>query len=296
MPYIHRIHPEIFQITETLAIRWYGLSYLLGFLSGYLLLKSLIRRNLLSLSVEQLQDCLTSFCIFGVMLGGRLGYFLFYKPKSLLEDPWQLIRVWEGGMASHGGIIGGILVLWWWSHKHQASFWELSDNFAVVVPLGIGFGRLANFINGELWGRITERPWGMVFPLELPQLNPGGSLANQRYDLLTLQKLYEAGILNLRHPSQLYQAACEGFILFGVLWFLRMRPWSQQQNGRLSLVFLLGYAIARFSIEFFREPDARLFFGWMSTGQFLTLFMMIGTLIGLKFLNGKPSFTPRRAE
>lgn len=285
MPYIHRLHPEIFHITETLAVRWYGLSYLAGFLCGYLLLKKLIRRQLLDFSVEQLQDCLTTFCIFGVMLGGRFGYFVFYQPETLLTDPLQLVRVWEGGMASHGGIIGGILTLIWWARKHGKSFWQLSDNFAVVVPLGIGFGRLANFVNGELWGRPTTVPWGMVFPLEHPQLNPGGSLAAMRYDLPTLQAMYQAGLLQLRHPSQLYQAACEGFLLFALLWFLRMRPWSQQQPGRLSLVFLMGYAAARFSIEFFREPDARLFFGWMSTGQFLSLFMIAGAGIGLKMIH-----------
>ncbi|MGA0369130.1 MAG: prolipoprotein diacylglyceryl transferase, partial [Kiritimatiellia bacterium] len=187
MPLFHRIHPEIFRFTDSLAIRWYGLSYLAGFLAGYLLLKVLIRRNLLSLKVEELQDCLTSFCIFGVMLGGRLGYFLFYHPETLLEDPLQILRVWEGGMASHGGILGGILVLAWWAKKHKKSFWQLSDNFAVVVPLGIGFGRIANYINGELWGRETSVPWGMVFPLERPEFNPGGSMSAYRYDLTTLQ-------------------------------------------------------------------------------------------------------------
>ncbi|MGA0333676.1 MAG: prolipoprotein diacylglyceryl transferase [Kiritimatiellia bacterium] len=289
MPLFHRIHPEIFRFTDSLAIRWYGLSYLAGFLAGYLLLKVLIRRNLLSLKVEELQDCLTSFCIFGVMLGGRLGYFLFYHPETLLEDPLQILRVWEGGMASHGGILGGILVLAWWAKKHKKSFWQLSDNFAVVVPLGIGFGRIANYINGELWGRETSVPWGMVFPLERPEFNPGGSMSAYRYDLTTLQRAWEAGWFTQRHPSQLYQALCEGFLLFGLMWFLRNRPWSQQQNGRLSLVFLLGYALARFSMEFFREPDARLFFGWMSTGQFLSLFMVLGALVALFLLRARKS-------
>ncbi|MDF3130515.1 prolipoprotein diacylglyceryl transferase [Kiritimatiellaeota bacterium B1221] len=286
MPYIHRIHPEIIQFTDTLAIRWYGLSYLAGFLCGYFLLKKLIKQKLLDLTVEQLQDCLTTFCIFGVMLGGRLGYFIFYHPETFINDPLQILKVWEGGMASHGGIIGGILVLIWWAGKHKKSFWNLSDNYAVVVPLGIGFGRLANFINGELHGRITEVAWGVVFPLEIPQLNPGGSLWEKRYDLTTLQALYENGVLHLRHPSQLYQAACEGFLLFGLLWWLRQRPWSQQTNGRLSLVFLMGYALARFAMEFFREPDARLFFGWMSTGQFLSLFMVAGAILGLYVIRG----------
>jgi len=287
MPYIHRLHPEIIHFNETLAIRWYGLSYLLGFLCGYLLLKKLIQRKQLDLRAEQLQDCLTSFCVFGVMIGGRIGYFLFYQPETLVSDPLQFFKVWEGGMASHGGILGGIAVLAWWAHKHKKSFWQLTDNFAVVIPLGIGFGRLANFINGELYGRITNVPWGVVFPLEQSAFNPGNSMAHLRYDLPTLQQAYESGYLHLRHPSQLYQALCEGFLLFALLWILRKRPWSQAQNGRLSLVFLIGYALARFIVEFFREPDARMFFGWMSTGQFLSLFMIIGALIGLKLIRTK---------
>lgn len=284
MLYIHRIHPEIIQFTDTLAVRWYGLSYLAGFLCGYLMLRRFIRRGYLDLTVEQLQDCLTAFCIFGVMLGGRLGFFLFYQPRTLLQDPLQFFKVWEGGMASHGGILGGILVLLWWGRKHRKPFWHLSDNFAVVVPLGIGFGRMANFINGELWGRPTSMPWGMVFPLERPEFNPGNSMAHLRYDLPTLQQAYDSGFLISRHPSQLYQAACEGFLLFALMWFLRNRPWSRAQNGRLSLIFLIGYATARFCMEFFREPDARLFFGWMSTGQFLSLFMIAGAALGLKLI------------
>lgn len=274
MPYIHRLHPEILQLTETLAIRWYGLSYLLGFLCGYVLLKKLIKRDLMPLNVEQLQDCLSTFCIFGVMLGGRLGYFLFYAPNTLVTDPLHFFKVWEGGMASHGGILGGIAVLAWWARRHQKSFWALSDNFAVVVPLGIGFGRLANFINGELWGRVTNVPWGVAFPLEIPELNPGRELAHLRYDLPTLRNWVESGHLPIRHPSQIYQALGEGFLLFALLWFLRKSTWSRGKAGRLSMVFLIGYASARFVVEFYREPDARLFFGWMTTGQFLSLGMI----------------------
>jgi phosphatidylglycerol:prolipoprotein diacylglycerol transferase len=287
--YIHRLHPEILNLTDTLAIRWYGLSYLVGFLAGYFLLKKMIRRNQLDLSVQQLQDCLTSFCIFGVMLGGRLGYFLFYSPRTLLEDPLQLLRIWEGGMASHGGILGGILVLAWWARKHGASFWQLTDSFAVVSPLGIGFGRLANFINGELWGRPTGSDWGVVFPLARPEFNPGGQLEHLRYDLATLRQVVESGGLVPRHPSQLYQAAGEGFLLFGLLWILRQTRWSQEKNGRISLVFLIGYAVARFGVEFFREPDASLFFGWMSRGQFLSLFMVLGSVFCLWMLRKRPS-------
>lgn len=275
MPYIHRLHPEIIRFTDTIAIRWYGLSYLAGFLLGYWLLKRYVRRGSLRLSVEQLQDCLTSFCIFGVLLGGRLGYFLFYEPKSLFTDPLQLLRIWEGGMASHGGILGGIAVLAWYARKTKTSFWNLTDHFAIVAPLGIGFGRLANFINGELWGRPTDLPWGMVFPLERPEFHPGGTLHHLRYDLVALREYLHQGWLTPRHPSQLYQAVLEGFGLFLLLALLRRTSWSKLRDGRLSVVFLLGYALARFSMEFVREPDSRLFFGWMTTGQFLTLFMFI---------------------
>ena len=283
--YIHRLHPEIFQFTETLAVRWYGLSYLAGFLAGYVLLKQMIKRNQLDLNAQELQDCLTSFCIFGVMLGGRIGYFLFYSTETLLKDPLQVLRIWEGGMASHGGILGGILVLLWWSKKHKKSFWQLTDSFAVVSPLGIGFGRLANFINGELWGRPTEANWGVAFPLELPRFNPGGAMEHLRYDLPTLQQYVDNGWLPLRHPSQLYQATGEGFLLFGILWGIRQTQWSQEKHGRISLLFLLGYAVARFGVEFFREPDAELHFGWMSQGQFLSLFMIVGALVCLRLLH-----------
>jgi phosphatidylglycerol:prolipoprotein diacylglycerol transferase len=284
--YIHRLHPEIIQFTDTLAVRWYGLSYLAGFLAGYLLLKQMIRKNQLEMGLQDLQDCLTRFAIFGVMLGGRLGYFLFYTPEVPIEDPLQLIKVWEGGMASHGGILGGILVLLWWAKTHQVTFWNLTDCFAVVCPLGIGFGRLANFINGELWGRPTGSDWGVVFPLELPQMNPGGAWAHLRYDLPTLTSLVDSGLLTVRHPSQLYQALGEGFLLFGILYLLRQTSWSREKSGRLSMVFLLGYAVARFSVEFFREPDAALVFGWMSRGQFLSLFMILGAGVCLKLLSG----------
>lgn len=278
MPYIHRLHPELIRFTDTIAIRWYGLSYLLGFLLGYLLLKRLVRKNLLHLTVEQLQDCLSTFCIFGVLLGGRIGYFIFYDPRALIEDPLQLLKVWQGGMSSHGGILGGIFALAWWTRRHKVGFWHLSDNFATVVPLGIGFGRLANFINGELWGRVTRVPWAVVFPPEHPDFQPSGRLAEHRYNLQVLRQYVERGWLQPRHPSQLYQAFAEGFLLFGLLWFLRNHRWSQRKTGRLSIIFLLGYGVARFSMEFFREPDAhaRLYFGWMTTGQFLTLFLILG--------------------
>jgi phosphatidylglycerol:prolipoprotein diacylglycerol transferase len=279
MPYIHRLHPELLRFSDHLAIRWYGLSYLAGFVLGYLLLKRFIRKGQLHMSAEQLQDCLTSFCIFGVLLGGRAGYFLFYEPGTLLQNPLQFFKVWEGGMASHGGILGGMAVLAWYARKTHIPFLHLTDAFAVVAPLGIGFGRLANFINGELWGRPTEVPWAVVFPLERPEFHPGQPLESLRYNLAALQEYVQQGYLTPRHPSQLYQAAAEGFGLFLALLWLHQTPWARKKNGRISAIFLLGYAVARFGMEFFREPDARIYFGWLTTGQLLTLFMALGGLL-----------------
>jgi phosphatidylglycerol:prolipoprotein diacylglycerol transferase len=271
MPLIHRIHPELLRFNDALAIRWYGLSYLAAFVFGYLLLRRLSRQGLLRMTPIQIQDFLGGLCLFGVMLGGRLGYFLFYEPSTLLRNPLQFLKVWEGGMASHGGIIGSLLYVLWYARKQNLNPWHLGDNLVSVVPLGLGLGRLANFINGELWGRPTTVPWGVVFPLERPEFQPDGALAAHRYDLDFLRLSVERGWLFPRHPSQLYQAFAEGFLLFGLLWFLRHRRWSRVKSGRLCILFFLGYGLARFSMEFFREPDAKVYFGWMSTGQLLTL-------------------------
>lgn len=277
MIYLHRLRPEILEITDTIAIRWYGLSYLAGFLIAYALLRSFAKRNLLHMAPAAVQDFLTALAIFGVMLGGRAGYFLFYHPGDLIEDPFRFFRVWEGGMASHGGMIGCALVVLWWSKKHKVSFLNLMDNLVVSATPGLALGRVANFINGELWGRHTGGNHGVVFPLELSEFNPGGRFAAQRYDADVLRTFVDNGWLEPRHPSQLYQALGEGLLLFLLLYVLRNRPWSRAREGRLTLVFLLGYGVARFVVEFFREPDTGVpvLFGWMSRGQLLTLFMFL---------------------
>lgn len=292
--YIHRLRPEILTLTDTLAIRWYGLAYLAGFLIAYILLKRLARRDLLNMSPAKVQDFLTTLAVFGVMLGGRIGYFIFYQPQSLLKDPLQLIRVWEGGMASHGGILGCALVMLWWSKKYQVSFWNLSDNLCAVGPAGLALGRLANFINGELWGRPTSGSWGVVFPLERWEFHPGNPLAERRYDLEFLQSLVNDSLLIPRHPSQLYQALGEGLLLFLLLWSLRQTVWSQEREGRLSFVFLGAYSVFRFVAEFFREPDAdtALLFGWMSRGQLLTGLMLFVSLNLLFWFKSTP--TPQK--
>lgn len=277
MPYIHRIRPEIIQFTETLAIRWYGLSYLVGFLVGYWILVRFAKQGRLPIPAGRVQDFLTALAFFGVMLGGRLGYFLFYQPGTLLRDPLSFFQVWKGGMASHGGLLGCGLVVLWWARRQQVSFWDIMDPLVVAGTPGLAFGRIANFINGELWGRPTSVPWAVVFPEEIAEFAADGRLATHRYDLPILEQFVEMGYLLPRHPSQLYQAFLEGALLFAILWCLSRRSWCWQKPGRLSLVFLLGYGTARFAMEFFREPDqgAPIFMKWMTTGQLLTLAMFV---------------------
>lgn len=282
--YFHQLRPEIITIT----IRWYGLAYLAGFLIGYKILQKLSDEGILLVPRAKLLDFLTALAVFGVMLGGRLGYFVFYQTETLFRDPAQLLFVWEGGMASHGGMIGCALFLIWWARKYRVSFWSLTDSLCIAATPGIALGRLANFINGELWGRVTTVPWGVVFPLERGEFHPGGTLAARRYDLGFLQYLVDQGILHVRHPSQIYQALGEGLLLFLFLWFLRNHRWTRALRGRVTMLFLGGYGLARFVVEFFRAPDpgARTFFGWMSTGQLLTLFMF-ALILFVRFAPGR---------
>lgn len=273
--YIHRLQPEAIRFTDSFAIHWYGLSYLAGLLIAGLLLVYLHKKGLFALGRDQTLDFLTFLCLFGVFIGGRLGYFLFYKFDAFIANPTILVRLQDGGMASHGGIIGCILVMMWAAQKYQVSFWHLTDSVATVTAPGIFLGRLANFVNGELWGHHSEVPWAVVFPTELgSQLRP-----EYRYDLATLQSLVDQGVLAPRHPSQLYEALAEGLILFIVLFSLRLHPWSRAKEGRLSIVFLLGYAVARISCEMFRVPDSTTYFGGLITkGQLLTFFMVATAL------------------
>lgn len=258
------VHPEFDPVALALgpvAIRWYGLMYLLAFVSFMWLGRRRIRQDpqASGMTLKDLDDFLI-WGVLGVVLGGRLGYTLFYKPEYYAANPLEILAVWQGGMAFHGGLLGVILamILFAWRRRHLAlassspadRFWALADFVAPLVPLGLAFGRLGNFINGELWGRATDAaliPWAMVFP--------------------------QSGTPDARHPSQLYQMALEGLLLFLVLQWLARRP---QPRGFISGVFLLGYGGARFVVEFAREPDG--FLGLLSLGlsmgQWLSLPMM----------------------
>jgi phosphatidylglycerol:prolipoprotein diacylglycerol transferase len=230
-----------------LAIRWYGLMYLVGFAVSYGLGRLRIARGLAGRVTVQVLDDLLFYCVLGVIAGGRLGYVLFYKPGYYLEHPLEALAVWQGGMAFHGGFLGVLVAIWWVARKHRLRWLEITDFFAPLSPLALAAGRLGNFINGELWGRVTDVPWGMIF-------RGAGPLP--------------------RHPSQLYQFALEGVLLFVILWIYSARP---RPAGAVSALFLIGYGLARFAVEFFREPDD--FLGLLaldlSMGQWLSVPMIV---------------------
>ena len=250
-----------------LAIHWYGITYLIGFGCYYLLGKYRIKKYPSSWNSDQLSDFLF-YAAIGIIAGGRLGWVLFYNDTSLLTDPLLPLRVWEGGMSFHGGLLGVLLAMWLFKNKSNKSFFEISDFIAPLVPTGILSVRIGNFLNGELWGRLSDKPWAMIFPDSLPFHLQAENMANGAW-----QSLYEQGQLDVfaRHPSPLYEAFGEGLIAFVVVWVVAH---FSKTRGTVSAAFLLSYGTARFVIEFFREPDANrgfIAFDWMTMGHLLTL-------------------------
>ncbi len=239
-----QIDPVIVELGP-LALRWYGVMYLLGFLAAMWLLNRHADKPGSGWTREQVSDLLF-YSFLGVVLGGRLGYVLFYGWQWLIEDPLYLFRINEGGMSFHGGLIGVIVAMFYIAYRQKRTFWQVADLVAPTVPIGLGLGRIGNFINGELWGRTTDVPWGIVFP--------------------------GAGPLP-RHPSQLYEAALEGLVLFLVLqWYMK----RTDKPGAVAGLFLVGYGVSRFLVEFFREPDAHMSLYWgFSMGQLLTIPMLV---------------------
>ncbi len=269
---IHNINPIVLDLPGELAVRWYGISYLLGFVACILLLRFWSKRGSFEIPDKEVSNFVVLLAFFGVFFGGRLGYVLFYDFAGFLKHPLSLVQVWKGGMSSHGGFIGVILFILWYARKHKHSFWNLTDHMAVTTSLGIAFGRLANFINGELWGRITDVKWAVIFPQE-------AGLQYGQYTTARVARLVEAGRLHPRHPSQLYQAAVEGFLVFGLMLVLRKTRWGKRP-GALSTAYLVLYALARISMEFFREPDnGEFFIAWITKGQFYSGLMILGALI-----------------
>lgn len=240
------------------ALKWYSLAYLAGIILGYWHLSKMIRQPGAPMAQRHADD-LFFYATLGIILGGRLGYAIFYAPE-LLSHPQNLVKLWEGGMSFHGGLMGTVLAIAWVAWRGRLNFVRVCDYIAVCVPFGLLFGRLANFMNGELWGREAgpDVPWAMVFP-------GGGPIA--------------------RHPSQLYEAGLEGLVLMIVLLLLFWKSRARWRPGLLVGTFALGYGLARFTVEFFREPDAQLLEfaqrSGLSMGQWLTIPMMA---IGLGFL------------
>jgi len=248
------VHPKIDPIAFyvwKLPVRWYGLMYLAGFAAAWWLGLKRIAANMAPITRKQFDD-LIFFAVLGVILGGRFGYVLFYKPGYYASHPLEIAFIWEGGMSFHGGLLGVILAAWIYARRQGIDFLRLMDFVAPLCPLGIAAGRLGNFINGELYGRPTDLPWGMVF-----QYPGAGDRA--------------------RHPSQLYQLALEGIALFVLLWWFSSRP---RPRGQVSALFLIGYGSFRFIAEFGREPDS--FLGLLalglSMGQWLCIPMIAGGL------------------
>ncbi|MCQ0971664.1 prolipoprotein diacylglyceryl transferase [Paracoccus sp. TK19116] len=276
------ISPEIFTLRFgdfAFSLRWYALAYLAGLLLGWWAVRSLMRRPALwggtpPATAEGIDDLL-SWIILGVIVGGRLGFVLFYEPAYYLANPLDVIKVWQGGMAFHGGFLGVVVAAFLWSRKHGAAPLKLADSLALVAPIGLFFGRVANFINAELWGRPTDLPWGVIFPGEAAQACPG------------------VEGLCARHPSQLYEAGLEGLLLGLILW-LMVRAGALARPGTVLGMFLLGYGLSRIFVEFFRVADAQFIAPdnplghviggpvWgLSMGQLLSLPMV---LLGLFFL------------
>ncbi len=248
-----QIDPVIVRIGP-FAIRWYGVMYLLGFASSYMLVRHQMKMKGLNFG-RDFVDSLYSYLILGLLIGARVGYVIFYDLPEYIANPLEILAVWHGGMSFHGGLIGSVLAGIFFCRKSKVDFWQVSDLVIVTVPIGLGLGRLGNFINGELYGRVTDIPWAMIFP-------SGGPLP--------------------RHPSQLYEFFLEGVVLFIFLWMLKDRV---SRSGVLTCLFILLYGIFRFVLEFFREPDVQLGYilGPFSMGQILSASMIVVGM-GLLFI------------
>lgn len=237
-----------------IAIHWYALAYVAGIMFGYYYIGWLDRRQPKPFFHEKAKDDLIFYAVLGVLLGGRLGYILFYNLPFYLDHPAAIVKIWQGGMSFHGGLIGVLLAYAAFARKYQLSWLHVMDYLAAATPIGLFFGRIANFVNGELYGRVTDSPWGMVFP-------KGGPLP--------------------RYPSQLFEAALEGLVLFVVLLIVVLATRALRYRGLLGGMFLAGYGMARFTVEYFREPDEQLgFLAFGATmGQLLCVPMILGGLV-----------------
>ncbi len=265
MTILHQIDPIALRLGP-FEIHWYGVMYLLAFASAWWLGQRRIRAGRLPGVDGNAFSDLLFYGMLGVVLGGRLGYVLFYALGDALRDPLMVVRVWDGGMSFHGGLLGVLLASWLWSRRQRVHFFDTMDFVAPLVPMGLGFGRLGNYVGGELWGKYTGGGWGVVFPSGLPE-------RFRVLDPAALKAQFDAEALDAfaRHPSQLYQAFLEGAVMFCALWWFSRRP---RRRYAVSGLFALLYGAFRFVVEFVRVPDAQigyLAFGWLTMGQVLSL-------------------------
>jgi len=303
--YLHDLSPFLVRFSDSMGIRWYGLAYVAGFLAGFLLLRNFCRRGYCQLHPSQVGDFITMAALLGVLLGGRIGYMLFYNLDAFLHNPAIFFHFLQGGMASHGGILGLVVFTYLFARKKKISWRGIGDNLCTVAPLGLFFGRIANFINGELYGRKTDLPWAVQFPEEIREedflsaegltrsdlgqqlapLNLPSAPSNGDTEIIEAVRDNDAvkeilrEYLNARHPSQIYQALLEGLALFIILYILRCR-YPKLRPGILTGIFFIGYALFRIIGEVFREA-ADGYVGIFTRGQFLSLFMVA---VGLLFI------------
>lgn len=303
--YIHDLSPFLIRFSDGFGLRWYGLAYVLAFASAYAICLHLARRAYSDIPPAAVGDFITGTALFGVVLGGRLGYMLFYDWDRFLHDPLVFFKFWDGGMASHGGILGIVAFTWIYARRKKIPWLNVGDNVVVAAPVGLFLGRCANFINGELYGRPATIPWAMQFPKELydvphetaqavireaVQINPSWNTVPAVVENASALHSILAPALTPRHPSQLYAALLEGALLFAILWIPRTR--LRLPDGVLTGVFFIAYAVLRIIGEIFREPDAPLTF-LFTRGQFLSLFLI---LIGIAFLVAaqlRPTWAPK---
>ncbi|MCW1884608.1 prolipoprotein diacylglyceryl transferase [Luteolibacter flavescens] len=313
--YVHDLSPVLIRFTDAIQLRWYGLAYLAAFLVGAWLLNVLAKRKLWVLPPGAAGDFIAAAAIFGVFIGGRVGYMLWYHSREhgwdwVNQDPLMLFKVWEGGMASHGGILGLVIFTWFYARKKNVSWRGLGDGLCVAAPLGLFFGRLANFWNGELYGRAAQGvAWAVKFPRSLVEQQkaegvdfPAAMQAasevsptiKESFDLWQQDRISSHAMMDAmlavqrkdpavskaiepflqpRHPSQLYEGLLEGVVLFAILWWVRNR-FPQLPAGILTGLFFIFYALFRIFAEQFREPDSKMV-GFMTSGQFLSLFMVL---------------------
>ncbi|MEM8954223.1 MAG: prolipoprotein diacylglyceryl transferase [Verrucomicrobiota bacterium] len=293
--YLHNLDPFVFKITDTIGPRWYGLAYVLGFVCGYLVLKKLAAKGYSQLKPDQVADFIVFAALFGVMLGGRLGYMLLYNRQEFFANPLSFFNILGGGMASHGGFLGLFLFVLIYGKIKNLSFAGLADDLVCVGPIGVFFGRIANFINGELYGRATQVAWAVQFPNELhdnpslyyqtAQAAPGDyqDVNHLLYASKNNSAVADALRENLtpRHPSQLYEAFLEGALLFAFIMFIRLK-YKNLRYGIIAGTFFILYALARIGVEFFREIDkGQSPILGLNPGQFYSFFMIA---LGIAFL------------